>query len=246
MGVNGELRRNQIDRYVTDQMDEQERIVFEQRMREHVELAESVHLHRDVLDGIAFHFASELKQTLIQSDQKRSKSRLKTYLAVAAGIVLLIGAGMAYYFMNMPQNQNSDGPFSAYFEPYPSIIAPTTPSSSDSLYLEVMQEYEAGHYQNAIAGFSKMIEDKPANDQLVFYRGVSYLGTGQANMAAKDFQTVIDAKEDPKFYKPAYWYLGLSQLKMDSIDQARETFQKVANENGNMSDQAKEILQDIK
>lgn len=243
METNGESKRNQIDRYVTDQMDEQERDAFEQRMREHVELAESVHLHRDVLDGIEFHFAKELKQTLIQSDQQKPKSKLKTYLAIAASTILVVGAGLSYYFFGM--SQNNDKLFTAYFEPYPNIIAPITRSANDAPYLEVMQEYEAGHYQKTIAGLNKLIKDEPANDQLIFYRGISYLETGQASMAAKDFQTVIDAK-DPKFSKPAYWYLGLSQLKMDSIDQARKTFERLTNEDGTMGKQAREILQDIK
>ncbi len=243
MEFSGESKRNQIDRYVSGQMDEHELTAFEQRMREHAGLAESVHMHRDILEGIEFHFAQELKQTLIQSDQQKPKSRRTLYLAIAASVLLVIGAGLAYYFMAMPQN-NSDL-FTAYFEPYPNILAPITRSASDSPYADVMQAYEAGQYQAAITGFDELLSKEPGNHQLLFYRGVSLLAAGQAEKATSDFQTVIDAS-DPKLSTPAYWYLGLSQLKIGNTDQAKATFQKIAPAQGRLNDQAKEVFQKIK
>lgn len=63
--------RDQIDRYVNEEMNENERLEFEQRMREHAELAQAVHMHRDVLQGIEFYFLKQLKEQLILSDQPK-------------------------------------------------------------------------------------------------------------------------------------------------------------------------------
>lgn len=79
--------RDQIDRYVNEDMAEGERVQFEQRMREHAELAQAVHTHRDVLQGIELYFLQQLKETLIQSDQPK-KQGLPLWAKIAIGVVV--------------------------------------------------------------------------------------------------------------------------------------------------------------
>ncbi|MEK6479101.1 hypothetical protein WJR50_16255 [Catalinimonas sp. 4WD22] len=87
--------RDQIDRYVNEEMKESERLEFEQRMREHAELAQAVHMHRDVLQGIEFYFLKQLKEQLILSDQpKKSSLPLWAIILISAlavgGLVALV------------------------------------------------------------------------------------------------------------------------------------------------------------
>lgn len=89
MGDSKENRRDQIDRYVNGMMTGDELSLFEQRMRDNVQLAHAVHMHKDVLQGIEFHFMRQLKDKLIQSDQPQ-KSGMPTW-----AIVLLIALGTA-------------------------------------------------------------------------------------------------------------------------------------------------------
>lgn len=239
----GDSRRNQIDRYVNDQMNEEERIEFEQRMREHVDLAESVHMHRDVLMGIEYYFLKDLKQDLIKSDQQKPKNTIRHYLAIAATILLLAGVGITYYFLNA--GESSDDLFIAYFEPYPNIVAPVTRSSENSSYKEVMQLYEAQEYTEVIPKLNALIKNNPERLELVFYRGISYLGISQPERAAADFKAVIRAGENT-FAEPSYWYLGLSQLKMDKTEEAKESFQKLKEVNGALAKRARKILEDMR
>lgn len=98
LNVTGEWKRDQIDRYVNDNMREEERLEFEQRMREHAELAQTVHVHRDVLRGMELYFMQELKQKLIRSDQpKKKKMPVWAIAAIVAGVLLLL-SGLAYFF----------------------------------------------------------------------------------------------------------------------------------------------------
>lgn len=242
MSTEGEIRRNQIDRYVTDQMNKEERIEFEQRMRDHEALAESVHMHRDVLMGIEYYFLKELKQELINSDQQKPKRNIRTYLAIAASTLLLVGAGITYYLMSAGANSNSL--FVTYFEPYPNIIAPVTRSSETSSYEEVMSLYEAGQYAEVIPELTALIQTYPDSLGLVFYRGISYLGVDQPGKAAADFTAVIKADEKP-FLEPSYWYLGLSQLKMGKTEEARTSLQMIVERKGALAKQAREILEEI-
>ncbi|MFP4090669.1 MAG: hypothetical protein ACLFUB_06900 [Cyclobacteriaceae bacterium] len=93
MNDGAENRRNQIDRYVQGKMDVYEAEEFEQRMREHAELAETVHVHRDVLYGIEYYFMQQLKHKLIASDKPLEKGMplWMITLIVLGGLALLMG-----------------------------------------------------------------------------------------------------------------------------------------------------------
>ncbi len=243
MKTQGETKRNQIDRYVNNEMQGEELAQFEQRMREHVELAESVHFHRDVLQGIEYYFIKELKKDLIQSDIPKPKRNLKTYLAIAASVVVLAGAGLGYYFLKQGE-MNPSGLAATYFEPYPNIIAPVSRSAAASSTEEAMQLYETEQYAAAITQLNSLINQNPDHIGLVFYRGVSYLGSHQPEKAMADFENVIE-KGEPSLREPAYWYLGLSQLATGQKVQAKASFLRVNEAEGVLAGQSQQILKAI-
>lgn len=242
MSKPGESRRDQIDQYVNEQMEAGELADFEQRMRENVALAESVHLHRDVQKGMEYYFLQGLKQDLIRSDAKKPKSKLPTYLAIAATVLIMAGAGLTYYLEY--ENRSPETLFTAYFEPYPNIIAPVQRSASGQQAGEAMQFYEAGQYAQAITVFDRLISQEPENAGLTFYRGVCYLGNNQPEKAATDFQTVIQSEDNP-FLQASHWYLGLSYLKLSNTEEAKKHLAKVRATEGKLADEAAEILSDI-
>jgi hypothetical protein len=96
MSEKSENRRNQIDRYVQGKMEAEEVVAFEQRMREHVELAETVHMHRDVLHGVEYYFMRQLKQKLADSDLPAEKGLPPWTIALIILGGLGILAGIAY------------------------------------------------------------------------------------------------------------------------------------------------------
>ena len=93
-----ENRKDQIDRYVNGSMSGDELTVFEQRMRENVQLAHAVHMHKDVLRGIEYHFMRQLKDHLILSD-KPKKSGLPTWAIILLSALGLAAIAAAIYFL---------------------------------------------------------------------------------------------------------------------------------------------------
>lgn len=100
MNESQENHRDQIDRYVNEKMTDTERVQFEQRMREHAELAQSVHTHRDVLQGMELYFLQQLKETLILSDQPK-KSGLPLWAKISIGVVVLLGLLALAIYLNI-------------------------------------------------------------------------------------------------------------------------------------------------
>lgn len=92
--------RDQIDRYVNEEMNEGERLEFEQRMREHAELAQAVHMHRDVLQGIEIYFLKQLKEQLMLSDQPK-KSSLPLWAIILIGLVTAGGLITLMFYLNV-------------------------------------------------------------------------------------------------------------------------------------------------
>ncbi|WPP52837.1 hypothetical protein [Catalinimonas niigatensis] len=100
MSESQENHRDQIDRYVNEKMTDSERVQFEQRMREHAELAQSVHVHKDVLQGIELYFLQQLKETLILSDQPK-KSGLPLWAKIAIGVAVVAGLLALAFYLNI-------------------------------------------------------------------------------------------------------------------------------------------------
>lgn len=244
-----ENRWNQIDRYVNGEMIDDERTLFEARMREHAELAQQVHLHRDILVGMEYYFMQQLKAQLALADQEKKKFNIRLALQIAAGVLLVAGlAGAVYYYVLRPTDPQQV--FIAYFEPYPNTLAQSerSESSPDATFPEeeAMQYYGAGNFSQAASTLTSVLATDSVENRtaLIFYRGISYLGAGSAEEAVTDLQTVAQ-NADSLLAEPAIWYLGLSYLRADQIAEAKKVFAQVRDARGGYAQQATKLLDDL-
>ena len=248
-----ENRWNQIDRYVNGDMSDDERKLFEERMREHAELAQQVHLHRDILAGMEYHFMQQLKEQLMLSDQKKKKFNVRLALQIAAAVLLVGGlAGAAYYYLLRPTS--SQQVFLSYFEAYPNTLIQTNrsePSPNTTISEKersAMQYYEAGNYPRAVAALTELVaSDSVDNNRtaLIFYRGVSYLGSGNGEEATADLR-IVAQNADSLIAEPAHWYLGLSYLKAGQLAEAKEIFNQIRDAGGDYGEKAAKLLDDLR
>jgi tetratricopeptide (TPR) repeat protein len=257
-----ENRWNQIDRYVNGEMVEKERDLFEQRMREHAELAQQVHLHRDMLLGMEYYFMQQLKEQLALSDQKKKPFNWPLFLKIAAAVVLAVGlAGVAYYYGQ--RAANPEQLFLTYFEAYPNTLiqtnrseaspgetSPGDTSLSDDASSEIaaaMREYERGSFLPAVAALSEALSLMDITDDrrtaLVFYRGVANLKLGNARQARSDLTKVIQS--DTLLTEPATWYTGLSYLQDKNVAEAKRIFEQLRAAQGDYAEQAAKLLDDL-
>ncbi len=262
-----ENRWNQIDRYVSGEMVEKERDLFEVRMREHAELAQQVHLHRDMLLGMEYYFMQQLKEQLALSDQKKKTFNWPLFLKIAAAVLLVAGlGGAAYYYGQRPADPEQL--FLSYFEGYPNTLTQanrselpsdeTSPgesspgdTSSDSISFEeiaaAMQYYETGNFPEAVTALDQILSSIGISDDqrtaLAFYRGVANLQLGNVRQARSDLATVIQS--DTLLNEPATWYTGLSYLRDNNVAEAKRIFEQLRDVRGEYAEQAAKLLDDL-
>ena len=241
-----ENRRNQVDRYVSGEMVGEERTSFEERMRHHAQLAEQVHLHRDVIMGIELHYMQELKLTLAQSDIAKKKTPWKQILGIAASVLLLAGLGIGGYYYLL---ENESSQFEAYYQPYPNIITETNrgdASAADQIQ-RAMQWYELGEYASAVAVFDSILASAPADtvqSSLLFYRGIAHLELNQTTQAIQDLDQAIENPNE-RLAEAAQWYLALAYLRAGQVTPAQEKLQAIQTAGGTYAGQAGELLREV-
>ncbi len=256
-----ENRWNQIDRYVNGEMVEKERDLFEQRMREHAELAQQVHLHRDMLLGMEYYFMQQLKEQLALSDQKKKSFNWPLFLKIAAAVLLAAGlAGVAYYYTQRPADPEQL--FLTYFEAYPNTLTQTNrseaspgepppgealPGDTSDEIAAALRDYESGDFTQAAAALNEVLSSADITDDqrtaLVFYRGVANLQLGNGRQARSDLAEVIQS--DTLLTEPATWYTGLSYLQDKNVAEAKRIFAQLREARGDYAEQAAKLLNDL-
>lgn len=242
-------QEDNIERYLREEMNQQERKFFEETLKKNEELQEEVNLQQDVFSGIGLFGAEEMKKQLqaVEADEKgksptaTSRGRpLYTWLAVAASVTALLLVAI-FLFNTGPNSQEL---YAAYYEPYPNVVNPIERSSGvpTDAAGKAMYFYEQGNFEEAISLFT---QELPPSDQAYrFYLGVSYLGTEQPELAEETLQPLL-RDEEGAFYEAALWYTGLAQLAKGLADPARETLEKVIDLRGEYIREAQELLEEI-
>ena len=126
-----------------------------------------------------------------------------------------------------------------YDSPLPPLID-TSPSIEElplSVVLELgLKNLDCEIYNEAIKCFNILLDDDPLNYEYYCYRGRAYHGLELFNRAINDFHKSVKIN---KSYADGYYYLGLTELRIDNIDAAIVDFQ-IAADLGNQK--AKQLI----
>ena len=74
-----------------------------------------------------------------------------------------------------------------------------------------------------------------------FYKGISEIELTEYLKANRSFKKVMN-DNDNLYKEQAEWYSGLCYLMLDSVDQAKEQFKKIAQKDSYYKDEALDIL----
>ena len=134
---------------------------------------------------------------------------------MAASITLLIALG-GFWLTNRPSE--TERLFNQYFTPDPGL--PTVMGEARNFqFLDAMVNYKSGQYKQAIEKWEVLLPQKPKNDTLNYFLGVTYLANNDTQKAVKFLEETLEEKNS-EFVDEANFYLGLAHLKLKNTTEA--------------------------
>lgn len=230
-----------VERYINDSMEVNERLAFDQKLKEDLVFKTFFEDTKAMLLGIetaalktelnSFHEEMDGVIQLNTGKQKKGNARFLAF-SIAASIAVLLGV---LWVLNADTTTNKL--YAKHFTPDPGL--PTTMSTTNNYdFYEAMVDYKSNKYSTAISKWELILKDKPNNDTLNYFLGVANLAEGKETVALQYLEQA--AKNSNSFLRQdIHYYLGLALLKEGNIDAAKENFKKSDNEASN------EILLDL-
>lgn len=217
-----------IDRYLSDDMTEEERILFEQRLENEPDLKEALYLSKDIDVAIRNKHAIEFIDLVKQDMDRRRPHHMPTwwrtrrrYYGMAAIITILVTIGLLLNYFSF-SGGDKDKTLLALYQPerIDYTFRSDDLESTELLIQEGIIEYNSGKFDDAAVHFEKAISDKPASIQLKFYYGLSLIYSGKIKAGQKIMQSIIES-HDLLYSKEAMWQNSYCLIRMGQVDSAK-------------------------
>jgi len=158
--------------------------------------------------------------------------------AVFTGILVLIGS--------YSRAIDTEGLYRKYYEPFNMISSTTRGSNSDTERIKAgaVELYNKGKYNEAIAGFTEVLENNPGSYSTIFFLGLAELAAGDTGSALGSLEKV--KLDQGPFSAEATWYLGLAYLKSGNKGKAADCFVNLIEDHGYYVREAGKILRRLK
>ncbi len=212
-----------IESYLQGTLTVEEQSAVEDRMRNDTAFASRVRLVDEMSKALNTEVADfkkdlEIIEQELKSKKKNSRQNFnyRYLMAAAVSIVALVVASYLIWF----QAPTPDRLFSDYFQVPPENIT-VRASSGSELLRAALQAYNQQDYQSAVSGFEQVLANEPENEGVLFYSGICYLALEQPQDARNRFH-ILQKFESGEYLTAAQWFLGLTYLKLNDIDKARD------------------------
>ena len=133
----------------------------------------------------------------------------------------------------------------------PAAVAPVNPGvSPQRMYDSAWADFAAGQYALSIQGFEAYLSSFPQSeqaDEAQFYIGESYFSDGKFPEAAEAYEQVVLRYADGAFVADALYKRGLTLLRLDEPELARQAFEGVVQNHpeSNMANLAQQRLDNM-
>ena len=91
-------------------------------------------------------------------------------------------------------------------------------------------DFLRGEYDKALALFEELSQQTDNRDQILFWRGETYLKQNRLPDAQRDYQSVIDDFPQSTYVPQAYYSLGWSFFQEKNFDQAKKIFSRLTSQ----------------
>jgi tetratricopeptide (TPR) repeat protein len=240
-----------IEKFNAGEMSEAEKLWFLKELDGNEQLRKEVNLRRHSDEILKNQNVISLrnKLSMIENQRKEAKRSLKsskkaTYIRYAAVFTGLILIGSIAMFSG--KNLDSEKIMKHYYKVYePPTSQRSGQSSTDADFTLALEFYNTHDYEKAAILFSKVLDNKPNDMQIVLLKGVSNFEEKKYPEAKQSFGKVIDDKNN-LYIDQARWYLALCYLNTNEMDKAKQLFKLIGEEDGYYRNDAKKIVRGLK
>jgi len=242
----------QIFKYLEGKLNKQEKEQFEKELEKNSVLKREYHLQKDIMRAVSEEEVMNLREKLqditSKGDEKNVltiRTGLRKVMALAAGILLLVGVASWYYFTQMYTNPYKL--YAQYYEPYENIYSSRSLEvtfADESVVRDAFLAYETESWKKAEEYFDRLLAENSPKINILFYAGIVKLEQDKNAQAIGLFKEVI-GKENPLFTEQACWYTALAYLKIDKTEEARYYLNLIIEKGMSKQEEAKSILKKI-
>lgn len=253
------------DLYLRDMLDTDEKIAFEERMREDENLAREVELSRHIINAIERKGEQDVVQELAGVSSKEEAKRILSLteakhrvagrrrtlwrwvgVAAAAVMIAVVIIGMQpRYPVHELYAMSYERPI---YDPVISRGDPEISAGLKQMLNDAGKLYESGDMSGAAGIYDKASEQFPQSvlpDDALFYYAVTLCGTGRIEEARNIFiKLAVDP--DSEYTEDAQWQSALLYLRAGERKKAMSALATIHNTGGFYATQAGELLELLK
>jgi tetratricopeptide (TPR) repeat protein len=235
----------QIEQYLHDEMQPQERKDFELRLAADEELRKEFELYNSINTTMsASPNENALRKTLEQMNKKYfaedtvvRKGSFKKWLAVAASLVFIIA--ISFYFLS---NKPSAEKLYAQYAQHEALNIQLRGNAVDSLKEKAAIAFNNKNYNGALPLLETSLQQQPGDVQIQFSLAICYLEAGKFIDAEKIFLQIETGQS--AYADAAKWYLALTALKQNDLVKCRSRLNSISSSSAYFT-KAKGLLEKI-
>ncbi len=234
-----------IDRYLANEMEEEERVAFEERLKRDRNLSEKLTIYQSAAAALKAKFQREEREAMFKHNiakiaaelpvAKEGKVvKLNWYAWAAAASVALLCLIIFYTTSSKPEYSKF-----AHYEP---IALMERGQEDDGSKVQAQRAFNSREYKFAVVLFDKLLEHDTANAEIKLYKGIALLESNKISEANEMF---IKVRESNSIFKDkATWMLALSALKQEDYKTCEAYLKKIP-EGSAEYDDAQRLLDEL-
>ncbi|MEL6305031.1 MAG: hypothetical protein AAFQ20_09605 [Bacteroidota bacterium] len=237
-------RQELVDKYLQNQLNEEEQILFDRLLKEDAEFRNEVQFMEDIQavsqQEDELNFREQLSDFEKESNKQRGAGNYTKWL-VAASVVLV--ASLSYVFWPKPQ-ESMEQIFVEHFEPYRNVIQPVVRGEEQQKNEKQLafQYYEQRKYDKAIGLFDKLYGSSN-EPYYLFYKANALIQLNRANEAIPLLEAHLKTKDTLAEKSP--WYLAMAYLKMNDKNNTKKWLKLVVKQQKYKADTAQKLLSSL-
>lgn len=217
--------QEQIERYLSGEMDPAEQEAFRTRLINDPLLQSRVNEIKLLSVGIQEVNLSSRLEEFHSNIPVTGRAKAEVYSMrkwmVAASSIIVIGLAALWFFT---REKTNDKLYADYFQPDPGLLSAMSASSNYS-FEKAMVDYKSGKYNEAISGWRQLLNNGAASDTLNYFMASAFLASDRSDSAIIYFDKVQTSQKSV-FIAESYWYKGLALIKQGRITEAITSIEK--------------------